>query len=121
MSLLSKVLIQTYVGKITREETDAYHLALGRFVSAFSDIEASMQATLWHFAGVSTPTAQAVFSGTRIEGAMQFINRIAMHSDGRKANATKFNTSSRNWGISTSLEMRFCTTGHGCSHPAPGS
>jgi hypothetical protein len=47
MSLLSKVLIQTYVGKITREETDAYHLALGRFVSAFSDIEASMQATLW--------------------------------------------------------------------------
>ena len=34
-------------------------------------------ATLWHFAGVSTPTAQAVFSGTRIEGAMQFINRIA--------------------------------------------
>jgi|SRR5258708_40107634 len=73
MSLLSKVLIQTYVGKITREETDAYHLALGRFVSAFSDIEASMQATLWHFAGVSTPTAQAVFSGTRIEGAMQFI------------------------------------------------
>ena len=77
MSLLSKVLIQTYVGKITREETDAYHLALGRFVSAFSDIEASMQATLWHFAGVSTPTAQAVFSGTRIEGAMQFINRIA--------------------------------------------
>jgi lipopolysaccharide biosynthesis glycosyltransferase len=76
-SLLSKVLIQTYVGKITREETDAYHLALGRFVSAFSDIEASMQATLWHFAGVSTPTAQAVFSGTRIEGAMQFINRIA--------------------------------------------
>jgi hypothetical protein len=33
MSLLSKVLIQTYVGKITREETDAYHLALGRFVS----------------------------------------------------------------------------------------
>jgi hypothetical protein len=36
-----------------------------------------MQATLWHFAGVSTPTAQAVFSGTRIEGAMQFINRIA--------------------------------------------
>ncbi len=43
----------------------------------FSDIEATMQATLWHFAGVSTPTAQAVFSGTRIEGAMQFINRIA--------------------------------------------
>jgi hypothetical protein len=52
-------------------------LRLVALFPAFSDIEASMQATLWHFAGVSTPTAQAVFSGTRIEGAMQFINRIA--------------------------------------------
>jgi len=41
-------------------------LRLVALFPAFSDIEASMQATLWHFAGVSTPTAQAVFSGTRI-------------------------------------------------------
>ena len=45
-------------------------LRLVALFPAFSDIEASMQATLWHFAGVSTPTAQAVFSGTRIEGAI---------------------------------------------------
>ncbi len=66
MSLLSKVLIRMPI-----------ILRLVALFPAFSDIEASMQATLWHFAGVSTPTAQAVFSGTRIEGAMQFINRIA--------------------------------------------
>jgi hypothetical protein len=59
------------------KKTDAYNLALGRFVSIFSMVECCLQTYLWHFAGISKPTAQAVFSGIRVDGAMQLINRIA--------------------------------------------
>jgi hypothetical protein len=54
-----------------------YMLALGRFVTEFSNVEALIQKALWQFAGVPEPTAQAVFSGTRTDGCIQFINRIA--------------------------------------------
>jgi hypothetical protein len=61
----------------TSDATAAFFQALGRFLTRFSEIEALMQTTLWSLAGVPQPTAQAVFSGVRTEGAMQFINRIA--------------------------------------------
>lgn len=54
-----------------------FNFALGRFISMFSALEAKLQAALWKFAGVSPPSAQAVFSGVRVDGAMQFINRLA--------------------------------------------
>ncbi len=54
-----------------------YMFALGNFISMFSALEAKLQAALWKFAGVSPPGAQAVFSGVRVNGAMQFINRLA--------------------------------------------
>jgi len=56
---------------------DVFHLALGQFVAKFSETEALIQTTLWELAGVEPPTAQAVFSGIRTDGAMQYINRIA--------------------------------------------
>ena len=56
---------------------DAFHLALGRFLTRFSGTEAFMQTILWRLARVQSPTAQAVFSGIRTEGVMQYINRIA--------------------------------------------
>lgn len=54
-----------------------YMFALGNFISMFSALEAKLQAALWKFAGVTPPGAQAVFSGVRVNGAMQFINRLA--------------------------------------------
>jgi len=54
-----------------------YMLALGRFVSQFSNIESQIQRTLWKFSGVLEPTAQAVFSGVRTDGCIQYLNRIA--------------------------------------------
>ncbi len=63
----------------------AYMLALGRFVSEFSNVEAIIQTALWKFSGVAEPTAQAVFSGVRIEGCIQFINRIAAAQKWSKA------------------------------------
>jgi hypothetical protein len=55
----------------------AFHQALGNFLTRFSEIEALMQRTLWRLAGVGPPTAQALFSGVRLEAAMQYISRIA--------------------------------------------
>jgi hypothetical protein len=54
-----------------------YMRAVGEFVARFSEVEKRLQITLWELAGVPPPIAQAVFSGIRVEGAMQFINRIA--------------------------------------------
>jgi hypothetical protein len=54
-----------------------YLLVLGRFVALFSRVEIDLQKVLWKFAGVQAPTAQALFSGVRVDGAMQFITRIA--------------------------------------------
>lgn len=59
------------------KKTDAYNLALGRFISVFSQVETELQGYLWKFAGVPAPTAQAIFSGVRVDAAIQLINRIS--------------------------------------------
>jgi len=63
--------------KLLGEHVDKYHLSLGRFVSAFSLVEATLLRVLWTLAHLQAPYAQAVLSGVRIEGAMSLINRIA--------------------------------------------
>lgn len=59
------------------ERIDAFHQALGAFVSAFSNVESTIQTVLWHVAGVPSPTAQAVFTGIRANEAMSLITRIS--------------------------------------------
>src|ERR1700675_4670161 len=63
--------------KAFREHIGNYHRALGAFVSAFSQVEATLLRILWILARLEAPYAQAVLSGVKIEGAMGFINRIA--------------------------------------------
>lgn len=55
---------------------DAYHLALGRFLDTYSQIEATMHELLWHYAKTSRPIAQAVFSGLKIDAEMGLITRL---------------------------------------------
>jgi hypothetical protein len=59
------------------EKITAFHQALGRFITRFSEIEALLLRTLWACAGIGAPKAQAVLSGVKVEGAMGYINRIA--------------------------------------------
>jgi hypothetical protein len=54
----------------------AYYEALGRFVEAFSLVEAMLLFTLKTYTKVSWPVARAIFSGTRVETSMDFVNRI---------------------------------------------
>jgi hypothetical protein len=63
--------------KALSEHLDTYHRALGAFVSAFSQVEATLLRALWILAKLKPPYAQAVLSGVKIEGAMGLINRIA--------------------------------------------
>jgi len=62
---------------VLQKKSDTFNLALGRFVSIFSMVETNLQTYVWGFAGVPAPTAQAIFSGIRVKGAMQLINRIS--------------------------------------------
>lgn len=55
---------------------DAYHLALGRFLDTFSQIEATMHQLLWHYAKTRFPIAQAVFSGLKIDAEMGLVTRL---------------------------------------------
>jgi hypothetical protein len=59
------------------DEAPKYWEALGRFVATFALVEQNMQMTLWQVVGVKPPTAQAIFSGTRVKPASDYITRIA--------------------------------------------
>jgi len=77
------------VRKQFARHVDKYYLALGRFVSAFSDAEATLLDVLWLSAKMRAPYAQAVLSGVRTEAAIGYINRIAeakRWSEKKKAN-----------------------------------
>lgn len=63
-----------------QKEYDAYCLALGRFTDAFSQVELVLHFTLSSYANVNRKTAQAVFSGVRIDNAMGLIKRLAIAS-----------------------------------------
>jgi hypothetical protein len=66
-----------------------YLESLGRFISAFAETEVNLQTVLWHFAGVPSPTAPAVFSGVRVDAAMKLINRIAEAQKWKKTRKEK--------------------------------
>lgn len=53
-----------------------YWRALGQFIEAFSTCEAVVFDVLAFHAGVSIPIAKAVFSGIRMDAAINLINRI---------------------------------------------
>jgi hypothetical protein len=72
------------------EEEDRYLLALGRFISAFSQAEGAVQLAFWELAGVSSPIAQAVFSGVRVDAASSFIARIAAAKRWKAERTDKF-------------------------------
>jgi hypothetical protein len=65
------------VHKLMVEDAERYYLSLGQFVTIFSEIESDLQAALWHLADVPSPTAQAVFTGLRVNTLISYINRIA--------------------------------------------
>lgn len=56
---------------------ERYWMALGRFLDDFAHVESMLQTLLWVKADTSEETARAVFSGVRIDGAKDFIRRIA--------------------------------------------
>lgn len=60
-----------------RPEVRAYWQSLGRFVTEFASLEATMQLTLWQYAKVSPNIGRAVFSGVRADAAMGLIRRIS--------------------------------------------
>jgi hypothetical protein len=53
-----------------------YWLALGRFIDAYSTIELALNLSLRHYARVPEPVAQAIFFNTRIDNAIQLLNRL---------------------------------------------
>ena len=54
-----------------------YHRALGQFIEEFAACEGIVFSVLTFYAGVSLPVAKAVFARTRMDGAIDYINRIA--------------------------------------------
>ena len=74
---LNPIVKTRHVRRFLRLHKDPYYDALGRFVTAFSQVETTLLRALWTLARLQAPYAQAVLSGVRIEGAMGLINRIA--------------------------------------------
>jgi hypothetical protein len=63
--------------KAERAEGKKYLRALGWFVTFFAVVENQVHKTLWKFVGVNQTIAACVFSGTRIDGAISYLKRIA--------------------------------------------
>lgn len=61
--------------------------ALGRFIEAFALLEAMMFYLLSHRAGVQLDVAKAVFSGTRVDAAMDLMRRINESRTGDRTDA----------------------------------
>lgn len=55
---------------------DQYHLALGRFIDAFATAEHNLKFAVASVSNVPRETAKAIFSGTRVKLAIDFIRRI---------------------------------------------
>lgn len=53
-----------------------YHLALGSFVNQYSILESILNTILVSLSGVTQEIGKAIYSGTRIGAARDFINRI---------------------------------------------
>jgi hypothetical protein len=58
------------------DDTDAYYLALGRFIDKFAEAEKALLECLRVWSHMTTDTARAIFSGVRTEAASSYINRI---------------------------------------------
>jgi hypothetical protein len=63
--------------KKPNQATDKYLRAVGFFVTMFSLVENKVQEVLWHFTKIDPIIARCIFSGTRTEGAIGYIKRIA--------------------------------------------
>jgi hypothetical protein len=60
---------------------DEYLRAVGAFVTYFAIAENYVHKVLWKFAGVTPIIATCIFSGTRIDGAISYLKRIAEATD----------------------------------------
>jgi hypothetical protein len=63
------------------DDMKTYYEQVGMFVTIFSEVELRLLQSLWHFSGLKQPVASAVLTGTKVEGAMSLINRIADAED----------------------------------------
>ncbi len=63
-----------------QDEHQAFLLALGELTLAWSDLEVVLFKILKHYAEVTWPIAQALFSGTRARSAVNFIRAIAANT-----------------------------------------
>lgn len=86
-----------------RNYTDGYYRALGEFVAEFTEIEAAMQAALWHLTKVSNATARAVFSGLRADDACNKITRIGDVENWNEAKRADWQMISSHLGILRTL------------------
>ncbi len=67
--------------KAEKAEGDKYLRAVGWFVTIFAVVERVSYETLQHFSGTSPTIAACLFSGTRIDAAMNYLKRIAEATD----------------------------------------
>jgi hypothetical protein len=66
---------------LARTEHQAFLVQLGELTLAWSDVETVLFKLLKHYAGVSWPIAQALFSGTRARNAINFVRAIAENTE----------------------------------------
>jgi hypothetical protein len=88
---------------LARIYSNEYYLALGRFVSEFTEIECTMQVALWRLSKVNSPVAQAVFSGVRAEESSSKITRIAEAENWSKERQAQWKVISNRLGILRTL------------------
>lgn len=74
--------------RIIQEEHENFKKSLGDLTLNWADLESAIRSVLRHYAGVSTPVARALFSGTRARVAMDMIESIANNTnlDAERAN-----------------------------------
>lgn len=66
-----------FVGYRGGDDVQLYKEAIGDFLQTYARVESTAFELLQHYAGVSNQVARALFSGTRMKGALEYVKRIA--------------------------------------------
>ena len=64
-----------------RQKIIPYYTALGHFINKYAQLESVVNGALFTITGVDPRVGKAIFSGTRLSGAVSFINRTLDATD----------------------------------------
>jgi hypothetical protein len=103
--------------KLSQAQVRKYLKEVGWFVTMFAIVEHNVHETLRHYVGISPVMAACIFSGTRMDGAISYLKRIAEATNWPAQKKNTLNHISSQLGEITQLRNDLLHYGVSNDHP----